>query len=171
MRKSQVVRFLGSITAASALMLCGASQGWAQQTASAKQLVGTWTLVSATVTQADGKKVLPFGSQGQGMLVFDAAGRYSLQICRPDRPKFASGNREKGSPEENQATVQGCNPHWGRYTVSGDAIVFNIERAMFPNWEGIQQKRTFTITGDQLKYAVPAASGGGTAEVIWKRAN
>lgn len=144
--------------------------GSAQQ-GPAKELVGTWTLVSATITQPDGKKYEPFGANGQGMLVFDPSGRYSLQICKPDRAKFASGNREKGTPEENQATVQGCNPHWGRYTVSGDAIVFHIDHAMFPNWQGVDQRRTFTITGDQLTYKVPTASSGGTAEVIWKRAN
>ena len=68
--------------------------------------------------------------------------------------------------------MQGCNPHWGRYSVNDEdrAIVFKIEHAMYPNWEGIEQKRRFTIAGDQLKYTVPAASGGGTAEVVWQRA-
>jgi len=167
----EVARFLGGVAVVAGLMLSGTSQGLAQQkAASTKQLVGTWTLVSATATNPDGSKVLTFGPDGQGMLVFDAKGRYSLQICRPGRAKFASNSRDKGTPAENQATVQGCNPHWGKYTVSDGAIIFNIEHAMFPNWEGIQQKRTFTITGDQLKYVVPAASAGGTAEVIWKRA-
>jgi hypothetical protein len=169
MRKSQSAGLVATIGIVSSAML-SSSAVWAQQDP-AKQLVGTWTLVSATATLPDGKKYEPFGANGQGMLVFDSSGRYSLQICRPDRPKFASGSREKGTPEENQATVHGCNPHWGRYSVSGDAIVFHIEHAMYPNWQGIQQKRTFTIQGDQLKYSVPAASGGGTAEVVWKRAN
>ena len=167
-KSREVSKLLASAAVLVGLMLSATSQVWAQ---SAKQLVGTWTLVSATVTQPDGTKSFPFGANGQGLLMFDANGRYSLQICRPDRAKFASNNRAKGTPEENQTTVQGCNPHWGKYTVSeaDRAIIFQIERAMFPNWEGIEQKRTFTITGDELKYAVPAASAGGTAEVVWKR--
>ena len=170
----EVARLLGGVAVAGGLMLSGTSQGWAQQkaTASAKQLVGSWTLVSATVTHPDGNKVLPFGPEGKGMLVFDDSGRYSLQICRPGRTKFASNSRDKGTAAENQATVQGCNPHWGRYTVSDAdrAIIFHIEHAMFPNWEGIEQRRTFKVSGDQLTYSVPAASAGGIAEVIWKRA-
>jgi len=168
-RFREVVGSLGGIALVGALMLSGLSESRAQQ---AKQLVGTWTLVSATTTRPDGTKYPTFGADGQGMLIFDANGRYSLQICRTGRAKFASNNREKGTPEENQAAVHGCNPHWGKYTVSeaDRAIVFNIEHAMFPNWEGIQQKRTFTIAGDELKYVVPAASAGGTAEVIWRRA-
>ena len=154
------------------LTLTGADPATAQQSGLQKQLIGTWTLVSNTLTRPDGSKYLPFGPDGQGSLMFDAAGRYSLQICRTGRAKFASNNREKGTPAEYEATVHGCNPHWGRYTVSDadHAITFHIDHAMFPNWEGIQQKRTFVLSGDELKYVVPAASAGGTSEVVWRRA-
>jgi hypothetical protein len=33
-----------------------------------------------------------------------------------------------------------------------------------------EQNRPFTISGDQLRYTTPAASGGGTATLVWKRA-
>ena len=163
---------LSVFTALVGVMLCGFSDAWAQNAgASAKQLVGTWTLVSQSTTLPDGKKVQNFGPNPQGLLIFDTHGRYSLQICRSDRAKFAKNNRNEGTAEENQATVQGCNPHWGKYSVDANdrAIIFHIEHAMFPNWEGIQQKRTFTIAGDELKYIVPAASAGGTADLVWRR--
>jgi hypothetical protein len=163
---------LSVVSIAIGVTLSGVSDGWAQSAgASAKSLVGTWTLVSQTTTTPDGKKIEAFGSNPQGVLIFDTPGRYSLQICRTGRAKFASGSRDKGTAEENQATVQGCNPHWGTYSVDekAGAILFNVQHAMYPNWEGIQQKRTFTITGDQLKYVVPAASTGGTSDLVWKR--
>ena len=168
----QVARILSPVAFGAGLMLLGTADGWAQKAgASAKQVVGTWTLVSVSNTQPDGKKnPEAFGPNPSGMLTFDAQGRYSLQICRSGRAKFASSARDKGTPQENQATVQGCNPHWGKYTVNEGAINFQIEHAMFPNWEGTTQKRTFTIKGNQLTYAVPSASTGGTAEVVWKRA-
>jgi Lipocalin-like domain len=139
---------------------------------SGKDLVGGWTLVSADTVKPDGSRTPTFGPTPQGLLIFDAGGRYSLQICRAGRAKFASGSRVQGTPDEYKEAVQGCNPHWGRYSVNDEdrAIVFKIEYAMYPNWEGIEQKRRFTIAGDQLKYTVPAASGGGTAEVVWQRA-
>jgi hypothetical protein len=136
-----------------------------------KDLVGTWTVVSADNVQPDGRHVQPFGPNPQGILIFDAEGRYSLQICSAERPKFASNNRLQGTPEENKAAVHGCNPHWGRYAVTGDgAILFKIEHATFANWEGTEQKRLYTVKGDELTYKVPTASGGGTAELVWKRA-
>lgn len=137
---------------------------------SAKDLEGTWFAVSNETTAPDGKKSLPFGPDPQGILMFDSAGNYSLQICSSKRPKFAGNNRIEGTPEENKAAVTGCNPHWGRYTVNDGAIVFKIEHAMYANWEGTEQKRKFTLSGDQLTYHVPAASTGGTAELVWKRA-
>jgi Lipocalin-like domain len=92
-------------------------------------------------------------------------------ICSAERPKFASNNRLQGTPEENKAAVHGCNPHWGRYAVTEDgAILFKIAHAMFANWEGTEQKRLYTIKGDELTYKVPTASGGGTAQLVWKRA-
>jgi hypothetical protein len=45
-----------------------------------------------------------------------------------------------------------------------------IERCTFPNWDGTDQKRSVTITGDEMKYTNMAASGGGKAELVWKRA-
>jgi Lipocalin-like domain len=167
------VKVLSAVSFILGLMLFGTSTGWAQQKAgaSAKQLVGTWTLVSASTTPPDGKTFQTFGSNPQGLLIFVANGRYSLQICRTGRAKFASNARDKGTAEENQATVQGCNPHWGKYSVDKKdrAIIFHIEHAMYPNWEGIEQKRPFTIAGDELKYVVPAASTGGTSDLVWKR--
>jgi Lipocalin-like domain len=41
---------------------------------------------------------------------------------------------------------------------------------MFANWEGTEQKRLYTVKGDELTYKVPTASGGGTAQLVWKRA-
>lgn len=167
-------RFIAASAVAIGAALFAATAGdvFAQKKggASAKDLVGTWTVVSIVNTQPDGKKVETFGSKPVGILTFDAQGRYNLQVCRTGRAKFAANSREKGTPEENQAAVLGCNPHWGKYTVADGAINFQIEHAMYPNWEGTTQKRTYTIKGDVLTYNVPAASAGGTSEVVWKRA-
>jgi len=145
------------------------------RTASGQQdnpVLGAWTRVSVDDVRPDGSKHPLFGRNPEGMLVFDAGGRYSLQICDSARPKFAANDRLKGTPEENQAAVRGCNPHWGRYSVSlGDkAINFKIDHALFKNWEGTEQKRSFTLVGDELIYNVPNPSEGNVNPVlVWKR--
>ncbi len=136
----------------------------------AGDLVGTWMVASVTSEQG-GTTVEPYGSAPKGVLMLDASGRYALVLLRPDLPAFASNNRTAGTPEENRAVVQGSIAHFGSYAVEGDdTLVFRIEASTFPNWNGAEQKRSFTLAGDTLAYTVPAASGGGTARVVWTRA-
>ena len=149
-------------------VVLSAGEGFAQTT---KDLVGTWTLVS-NVTEQGGNKTDPFGPNPKGILTVDANGRYVIAITRAGLPKVASNNRTTGTPEENKAIVAGSIAHFGTMSVNeaDKAITFKIETATFPNWNGTEQKRPFTVTGDELTYTVAAASGGGTATVVWKRA-
>ena len=136
-----------------------------------KDLAGTWTLVS-TVTEQGGTTTDIYGPNPQGILMVDANGRYVIAFARADLPKVASNNRTTATPEENKAIVGGSLTHFGTLSVNeaDKTFTFKIETATFPNWDGTEQKRPFTITGDELKYTVAAASGGGSATVVWKRA-
>ncbi len=136
-----------------------------------EQLVGTWTYVSVDTVRPDGSRVPMFGPNPQGLASFDSNGRYILMTERSGQLKFASNNRNEGTPEEYKAVVQGSIAHFGRYTVNeaDKTITFHIETSTFPNWNGVEQKRPFTITGDELKWTT-AASSGGSAEVVLKRA-
>ena len=136
----------------------------------AKDLVGTWTLVS-NVTEQGGNKTDTYGPNPKGILTVDANGRYVLAIVRAGLPKVASNNRTTATPEENKAIVQGSLTHFGTLSVNAaDHFTFNIETSTFPNFDGTEQKRPFTVTGDELTFTVAAASGGGTVTAVWKRA-
>lgn len=138
---------------------------------SAKDLVASYTLVSA-ISEMDGKKSDTFGPNAKGALTLDANGRYVLVITSASLPKFASNNRSTGTAEEYKAIANGSIAHFGTYSINeaDKAIVFRVESATFPNWNGGEQKRSFSLSGDELKYHVAAASAGGTATVTWKRA-
>ena len=88
------------------------------------------------------------------------------------RRKFASNNRTDGSPEENKAEVQGSNAFYGTYSVNEKehALAIHIEACSFANWDGTDQTRPFSLSGDRLTWQVAAASGGGSGELVWKRA-
>ena len=137
-------------------------------------LTGTWALVSVDNVLPDGTRVQPYGPNPQGILMFDAEGRYSLQIFRAGRAPFASNDKSRGTAEEYRASVEGTNSHFGKYSVNeaSHTITFQIEHASFPNWEGTEQKRSFTRTGDELRYTVPVTTTGGgvVGEVMWRRA-
>lgn len=136
-----------------------------------EQIVGTWTYVSVDTVYPDGRRVPLFGPHPQGQAVFDSNGRYMLMTARAGQPKFASNNRLEGTPEENRAVVQGSIAHFGKYAVNDadQTITFHIEASTFPNWNGVEQKRPLSLTGEELRWKT-AASSGGTAEVVLRRA-
>lgn len=144
----------------------------AQQNSLKDQLIGAWIYVSVDTVRADGSRIPMYGPNPQGIAIFDASGRYALINARAGLPKFASSNRMEGSPEEYKAISQGSIAHFGRYDVN-DAdmtITFHIETSTFPNWNGVVQKRPFSLKGDSLKWTTPTASGGGSGEIVLRRA-
>ena len=139
-----------------------------------KSLVGDWQLVSVINIYPDQNRVYPYGDAPQGKLIFDDKGNYALQIYRALRTNVVSGDKNKCTPEENAAMVQGSNAHFGKYLVNetDHTITFNIEQASFPNWNMTSQKRSYTYTGTEFKYVVTHTTQGGqavVAEVTWKR--
>jgi hypothetical protein len=105
--------------------------------------------------------------------MFDGHGHYIISVMRSDRSAFAVNDRMQGTAEENKATSQGTITYFGTYSVSeaDRAMIVHIDASSFPNWNGADQKRLITLTGDELKLTVPPSPAGGAAiEVVWKRA-
>jgi len=136
-------------------------------------LEGTWVMDSAYEILADGRRVTNYGERPYGLMMVDRDGRYSIQIFRPGRPKFASGDKTRGEPDEYREAVLGSSTHFGRIAadLSSGKLVFDVETASYPNWEGKQQVRDYVFKDGLLTYQVPAnASGNGTtAYSIWRR--
>lgn len=145
----------------------------AQTNSVKKQFVGTWSLVAVENTNADGTKTFPYGEDPVGLLVFSANGDYAIQILKAVRPKVAANDKNKATPEENAALVQGNNSHFGIYSVnqSERTITFNVQHAFYPNWEGDVQIRKYTLENNLLSYVVTNTTNGGaiTAKVVWKK--
>ncbi len=153
-------------------IVTGRWQASGQSATLADQVVGTWIYVSVDTVQPNGSRSPMYGPHPSGVAMFDRTGRYILLTARPDVPKFAANNRTEGTPDEYKAAAQGAIAHFGRYTVNeaDKTITFAIETSTFPNWNGVTQKRPVVISGDELRWTTPGASGGGTGEVVLRRA-
>lgn len=136
----------------------------------AADLVGSWSLVSVTVSRS-GSEVDLLGPHPEGQLIFGSDGRYVLVGVRANLPKFESDNRMSGTAEENRRITEGSVAHFGTYTVdpAGRVIVFHIRKSTFPNWDGDVQRRPFSLVGDRLTYMTPGSFGYGTSKVVWQR--
>jgi hypothetical protein len=167
----QLRNYKGSIGIVVALLMIGASAIAIEP--QPLSLEGTWIMASAYEILADGTRTTNYGEHPNGLMMVDKAGRYSIQIFRPNRPKFASGDKRRGTPEEYREAVLGASTNTGRVVVDpvNGKLIFKIETAVYPNWEGTEQVRDFTFKDGTLTYSVPAsASGNGTvAYSIWQR--
>ena len=115
-----------------------------------------------------------FGQKPKGIAMFDGSGHYVSSVMRSDLLPFAVNDRMKGTAEENKAATQGTITYFGTYSVNeaDRTILVRVDGSSFPNWNGTDQKRLFALTGDELKLTVPPPpTGGGTIEVVWKRAH
>ena len=148
-----------------------AADAFAQQKTLKEQLVGSWTFVSTTGKLPDGSPT--WGANPKGLLIFTDNGRYSSIIVRSDVPKFAANNRVQGTPEENKAAVHGSIATFGTYSVNEAAKSFTVrfEGSSYPNNTGVEQTRSFVITGDELKVINPASTAtGAQSELTYQRA-
>jgi Lipocalin-like domain len=154
----------------SILSLCATTAFGIATAQTAKDIVGTWKQVTNINIAPDGRRTEPFGPNPNAIITFDANGRFVTVTTRPDLPKFASNNRMQGTAEENKAMVQGRIAYSGTYSVVDKVIVEKVEGSTWPNWTGTEQKRPIiSLTGDEMKVTVPAASLGGTGEVTFRR--
>lgn len=134
-------------------------------------LAGTWTLVAADVIRADGTRAHDYGEMPKGLLIIDMQGHYSLQIYDSSRPKYMSGDKNAGTPEEYKANAIGISSHFGMIDVDtlSHTLTLTARAASFPNWEGAEQKRVYELKGNELSYRVEPRKDGSVPISVWRR--
>jgi hypothetical protein len=167
-------RYIISVSALTALGLALLpASAVCQQKSLKDQVVGSWTLVSATQTTKDGVKSDRWGPNPRGRAIFEPDGRYLFMIFRSDVPKFAADNPNQSTADESKAAIQGMTANFGTWSddEATKTITTNIEAASFPNLVGGTQKRIISsLTAGELKYTNPASQIGTVDDVVWKRA-
>lgn len=136
-----------------------------------QQIVGAWTLVNVVLEQG-GNKTEPLGPNPKGLATWDANGNFTNILFRADLPKVASNNRLTPTAEESKALAAGLLVTYGKYSISeaDGGVTLKIEASSFSNWNGTEQKRTISVTGDEMRVINPTPpAGGGTAYVVWRR--
>lgn len=158
-------------TGALLAMLAVSTAYGADTPARAFPLQGTWTLVAADKVLPNGETTRDYGANPHGRLHVDARGRYSLQILKSERLRFAGDSKADGSPGEFRSAVMGSSTHYGTMTIDEQAgrLVFSIEGASFPNWEGATQRRQYQLDGAELRYQVPPRADGSIPVSVWRR--
>ena len=157
----------------SAFLLHGA---FAQQQSETlkRRILGTWTLNSQYMKLQSGKTIEPYGPDSKGSFMAEQNGRFSFQVIGANRPKFKSGARREGTPEENAAAVFNTETFFGTFSVNESQHVLNLhlERAILPNWDGIDRSYKIIFRGDHLQLEgppTPSADGPMVPFTDWSR--
>ncbi len=141
---------------------------------SAADFVGAWTLVSLEFRDGEGRVQHPWGTGVIGQLRYDAHGNMSAILMRPDRPRFASEDLQRGTDAEVRAAFDGFLAYFGTYAVDAAkaTVTHHVRAALYPNWVGRDQVRHFEFDGPRLVLSTPPLQVGGrslTTTLVWER--
>ena len=136
------------------------------------KVLGMWRPLSIQASQ-NGQTSTPFGPRPNGLLVFAENLHFVEVMNDPDVPRFASGNREDGTADENRAAVVGSLGLYGTYTVDADGNFTgnHVDGSTFPNWIGDDRdvrQLTETVDGDTMTEVFHAAPGV-VVNIVWER--
>lgn len=136
-------------------------------------VAGIWRLTSAYMDD-HGTRINVFGFHPSGMLIFTEDLHFIVVINNPDIPKFVSGDRSNGTPEEYKTAVVNSLGVYGTYTIdeNGDFVEEHVIGSTFPNMNGTSRggnELTEKVDGDRILESLKIADGV-NLNVVWHRA-
>ena len=135
------------------------------------ELVGTYRLLYGGIERSDGTIEYPYGEDAIGYLVYLNNDHVSWHIMAADRPPFFNPDLLGGSPEENDGAFRTSNGYFGKYTIEGDIVRYDIEVAQVPNMVGPGHSHAH-LEGDELRLTSKRMQIGGQeghTKFVWKR--
>jgi Lipocalin-like domain len=141
-------------------------------TQSRDSVVGTWKLVSASASTADGRVIdAPFGLSPTGIITYTRDGQMTAMISYGGR-KPLSGDRISSPASERAEAFATFFAYAGRYSVKGDKVVHHVEISSVQNWVNTDMVRLLKFHGRQITLRTPPLSVGGTTQttdLVWER--
>jgi Lipocalin-like domain len=166
--RNSLLSMLGVVTFA----LCSAL---ANAMTEADKFVGVWRLVSAEYRTDDGALIdSPFGSEPDGMLMYDSFGNMSVQISRKNRERFTSSDRLGGTNEEVKAAYSSYTAYFGRYSVDERerVVTHSVQQSLYPNQAATNLRRFYIFADRKLTLRTPPFQLGGkmvTGVLLWDK--
>ena len=137
------------------------------------KVAGVWNLISGHLDN-HGKQIDILGPHPAGMLILTEDLHFTVIVHNPDIPKFASGDRANGTPEEYKTAVMNSLGVYGTYTLDehGDFLEQHVIGSTFQNMNGSSRGRnelTEKVEGDKMMESLKIADGV-AVNLVWQRA-
>ena len=135
-------------------------------------VAGCWNLISGYLDN-HGTRIDILGAHPSGMLILTEDLHFAVIINNPDIPKFASGDRANGTPEEYKMAVTSSLGVYGTYTIdeNGDFLEQHAIGSTFQNMNGSSRGRnelTEKIDGNRMMENLQIAEGV-SINIVWQR--
>jgi len=135
-------------------------------------VVGCWNLVSGYLDN-HGKRIDVLGQHPSGMVIFTDDLHFMVIVHNPEIPKFVSGDRSNGTPEEYKTAVTSSLGVYGTYTIDehGDFLEQHVIGSTFQNMNGSSRGRnelTEKVEGNRMAEDLKIADGV-AINLIWQR--
>lgn len=126
-----------------------------------RSLIGTWHLVHATASAADGSPLPPpyGGPHAIGLVSFTAEGRMVAVLC-------------DSRPADHLDTAREFVSYCGAYHYDGRELVTQVDATSRPSWLGTEQRRSVSFEDDLLVLRPPLRAYSSAPEqrvLYWKK--
>jgi hypothetical protein len=139
-------------------------------TISPEDLVGTWSLVSASSkSPQDDNNDAPYGEHPSGVLTYTSEGRVSALISYDGRKRLSMGG---GEPSELAEAFRTFLAYAGRYSIRDGKVIHHVEISSIQNYVGRDLVRTLSYSGDRIVLVTPPTPINGKVRTIaleWER--
>lgn len=139
----------------------------------AKQVIGTWKLVSWTYKNENGEVIDYFGKTPKGILMYTDSGYMSVHIMKSDRKRFKSEGMYDGTPEEIVDAFTTYFAYFGKFIEKEPGVLqHTVEGGTFPNWLGNIEERYGEIEGNRMILSTPPIRTGEhdiVFNIVWER--
>ncbi|MSQ60470.1 MAG: lipocalin-like domain-containing protein [Betaproteobacteria bacterium] len=159
------------------MMLAAVSPGaFAEPGPLEQALIGTWRIADYVAVREDGDEVRPMGKDLAGYIMYAADGHLSVNLMKPGRPKYASGDIMQSTTEERAAAAEGYFAYAGTFKVdeANRIVIHLVLYSLMPNWVDTEQRRMIFLDGDKLELRSPGpvivAGDKRVLRILWERA-
>lgn len=139
------------------------AQDTAAPAVDARDLLGTWELVSWTRVPASGPVTYPMSEQAKGRIIYDASGLMTAFLMDP--------------AHVSEPPAQGAHrflSYSGRYELKGDVVEHAVDLASDPKFVGIVLRRRVVQEGERIVLETLNSAGLAAREsahrLVWRRA-
>ena len=139
-----------------------------------EKFAGVWKLISVEYLSEDGEVNYQVGREPIGRLIYDSKENVSVHIFDVRRPKFASNDCLKGTPEEIKSAFEGSRCYFGTYEVDEKrkVVTHHVQGSIYPNLIGVDNDRYYDFSGNCLTLRTGLIMMGGkkvVGKVVWER--